>query len=98
MVARLDPGLLRGRVFPVDVDVRRRIVADEHRGEAHRAELGDVAGDLGADPRGKIGPSHQRRRHGRGLSAEISRGSAQPAGLRRELRIRAAIRARRESV
>ena len=37
MVAGLDPGLLRGRVFPADVDVGRRVVADEHRGEAYGA-------------------------------------------------------------
>ena len=35
VVARLDPGLVRRLVLRADVDVRRGIVADENRREAH---------------------------------------------------------------
>jgi hypothetical protein len=47
-----DPGLARGLVLPADVNVRRGVVSDEHRGEPERADLGHLGGDLGPDPRG----------------------------------------------
>ena len=63
VVARLDPGALGGLVLLADVDVRGRVVADEHRREARAAELLDLAGDLGADPRRQLGSPHQRGAH-----------------------------------
>ena len=38
----VDPGRLRRLVLAADVDVRRRVVADEHGREPHVAELGDL--------------------------------------------------------
>ena len=41
-VARVDPDRLRRLLLAADVDVRRRVVADEHGGEADVPELGDL--------------------------------------------------------
>ena len=49
MVVALDAGFDRGAVLVVDVDVRRGIVADEHGGQSHMAQLGNVARNLLAD-------------------------------------------------
>jgi hypothetical protein len=52
-VARLHPGLRRGLLLQVDVDVRSGIVADEDGGEADVAELcnrrRDLLANLGAE-------------------------------------------------
>jgi hypothetical protein len=45
-VARLHPGLGRGLLLQVDVDVRGGVVADEDGGEAHMTELGDRGSHL----------------------------------------------------
>ena len=65
MVDRLDADLVRSLVLEADVDLRRRIVADEHGGEADTAELRDVALQLPAQACREGGPVHQRRAHGR---------------------------------
>ena len=65
MVARVDPGLVRGVVLPGDVDVRRRIVAHEDRREAHGlAEGRHLLGDLSADLLCQRLPVDERPRHG----------------------------------
>ena len=53
VVVALDAGLDSGAVLVVDVDVRRGVVADEHRGQADMPQLGDVPCDLarGCGPR-----------------------------------------------
>ena len=51
VVVALDACFQRSPVLVVDVDVRRGIVADEHRRQADLPELGDVPGHLGADTR-----------------------------------------------
>ena len=65
MVVRLDPGLARRLVLLPDVDVGGRVVADQHRGQARPAQLGDLGSDVLPDPRGQSGPVHPRRRHAR---------------------------------
>ena len=54
MVEGFDARLACGLVLVADVDVRRRVVADEHRREAERrVEALDLVGHLGADPLGQ---------------------------------------------
>ena len=63
-VACLDPDLERRLVLAPDVDVRGRIVADEHGREPDRArEHRHLGRDLRANPGREGLPVHQRRRH-----------------------------------
>ena len=62
-VAGVDPGLGRRLVLRGDVDVRGRVVADEHRREADVAELRDLARDVGAHLRGELLPVHAHGGH-----------------------------------
>ena len=63
-VAGVDPRLGRCLVLPRDVDVRGRVVADEHRREPDVAELRDLARDVRADPLGERLSVHEGRGHG----------------------------------
>ena len=64
-IARLDPDLERRLVLQSDVDLRGRVVSDEHGREADRSrKRRHLARDLRADPRRERLPVHQRRRHG----------------------------------
>jgi len=53
--------------------VRGRVVADEHGGEPHRAELGGVGAGLLAHALGERSASHQHRRHRPRLTASYNR-------------------------
>ena len=81
MVDRLDADLLCRLVLEADVDLRRRIVADQHGRETHTAELRDVVLQLPAQACREGGPVHQRRAHGR-LDAELDAADVQPQRLR----------------
>jgi hypothetical protein len=60
VVERLDPDLAAGLLLALDVDLRRRILADENGGEADRtAELFDVLRHLGADALGESFSIHE---------------------------------------
>ena len=85
VVVRLDPRLAARLVLLADVDLRRRVVADEHGGEADRAELGDLGGDLLANPRRERRAVHLHRGHAGKTSFRPfrARGLAVP-GARRE--------------
>jgi hypothetical protein len=50
-------------VLEADVDVRRGIVADEHRGEPDLPQLANLFGDLAADPLGERLAVDQTSRH-----------------------------------
>ena len=58
-----DARLRRGLVLEPDVDLRGRVLADEHGGQAEPTELLDLAGDLGADARRERLPVHERCGH-----------------------------------
>ena len=66
VVSRGDPGLRGGIVFPPDVDVGRRVVADEDRRETDgRAERLDLARDLVPNLLGErlsVDPDRRHRR------------------------------------
>jgi hypothetical protein len=60
VVERLDPDLAASLLLALDVDLRRRILADENGGEADRtADLLDVLRHLGADTLGESLSIHQ---------------------------------------
>ena len=59
----VHPGLGRRLVLEPDVDVGRRVVADEHRRQADAAERADVVGDAGADPLRERLAVHEGRCH-----------------------------------
>ena len=60
VVERLDPDLAAGLLLALDVDLRRRVLADENRGEADRpAELFDVLATSRADPLGECFSIHE---------------------------------------
>ncbi len=60
VVERLDPDLAARFLLPFDVDLRRRVLADEDRGEADRMrEPGDVLRDLRAYPLGERFAVHE---------------------------------------
>ena len=64
-VAGLDSDLDRRLVLQPDVDLRGRVVADEHRRQADRPrERGHLARDLRADARCERLSVHHRRSHG----------------------------------
>jgi hypothetical protein len=62
-VTRIHPGLRRGLLLQVDVDVRRGVVANQHGGEADVAELGDRSGHLLAHLRAEGLAVDERRGH-----------------------------------
>ena len=64
----------RGLVLLPHVDVRSRVVADEHRREPDRAELGDIGAHLLPHPLGERRALHQHGRHG----ARLPRGLESP--------------------
>ena len=64
MVARVDPGLVRGLVLRADVDVRRGIVTDQDRRQADGLpERADVLGDLRPHLEGELFPVDAHGRH-----------------------------------
>ena len=72
-VARVDARLGRGLVLRADVDVRGRVVADEHRREADVPELRrPPRATPDAHPRGELLPVHAHGRHRRRLYAKAS--------------------------
>ena len=73
VVVALDACLQRGPVLVVDVDVRRGIVADEHRRQADMPELGDIRGHLGADAGRERRTFHEDCRHRGGTLVTWSR-------------------------
>ncbi len=84
-VAGIDAGLGRRLVLRGDVDVRRGVVADEHRRKADVAERGNLARDVLADARRKsLVPSMR--------TAVIERDSTGPTGREEGLN-RSAVRA-----
>ena len=89
MVARVDSGLVRRLVLRADVDVRRGIVADEDRREAHRlTERAHVLGDLRAHLQRELLPVDPHGRHRfRSLAAEPMKACRYRASpLRRSLK------------
>jgi len=60
VVERLDPDLAARFLLPLDVDLRRRVLADEDRGEADRPpQPGDVLRDLSAHSLGERFSIHE---------------------------------------
>ena len=60
MVERLDPDLAARFLLSLDVDLRRRVLADEDRGKADRPrEPGDVLRDLRAHSLGERFSIHE---------------------------------------
>src|SRR5204863_7729971 len=68
VVDRLDADLLRRLVLASDVESRRRVVADEHRGQADRAEPAHLLGHLGSHARRERATIHERRHEPRNAS------------------------------
>src|SRR3954465_3158867 len=60
VVERLDPDLAARFLLPLDVYLRRRVLADEDRGEADRPRKpGDALSDLAAHPLGERFSIHE---------------------------------------
>ena len=60
-ICRVEPGLDRSLVLEPDVELRGRVVADEHRHEADVADRAHLLGHLCADAVGERLPPHQSR-------------------------------------
>ena len=61
VVVALDAGLEGSPVLVVDVDVRRGVVAYEHRGQPHVPELGHLPCDVGTDTSRERSAFHEHR-------------------------------------